>query len=163
MKYRGYTIERIRPPVPSRSFDWAFAHEDYDGLDDPRCGYGPDPADCREQIDDLEDDVVRFTDDELIAAVAAGHNTIRELTRVLCFGGREGPSRKVDNAQVRVRRAGKRLVAEGRLASRLRRRYDAQSSYTKHGVPAASCRRDYLHFDLPPQDKTTKGNAGCAG
>jgi len=41
LKYRGYTITHNPKPIPLRSFDWDFAHDDYDGAvdsKDDRCG-----------------------------------------------------------------------------------------------------------------------------
>lgn len=62
--YRGYRIDYDPPPIPIRSCDWQFVHEDYDGAPnepgdgpgDHRAGHGSSEADCRAQIDDIEDD-----------------------------------------------------------------------------------------------------------
>ena len=39
--YRNYKIEYNPKPIPDRSFDWDYVHEDYDGAPDggdDRCG-----------------------------------------------------------------------------------------------------------------------------
>lgn len=60
-----WTIEYDPPPIPSRSCDWNFAHEDYDasweGEEDGYVsnglgGYGASVADCKAQIRDIEED-----------------------------------------------------------------------------------------------------------
>ena len=38
MKYQDYIITYRAKPVPTNVFDWEFAHQDYDGPGDPRCG-----------------------------------------------------------------------------------------------------------------------------
>ena len=55
MTYRGYVIHYDPPPIPVRCCDWHFVHEDYD-LDDHRYGHGASDADCRAQIDEMEDE-----------------------------------------------------------------------------------------------------------
>lgn len=69
--YRGYHIYFDAPPIPTRSCDWHFYHDDYDGAPDAgdnRYGHGPTEADCREQIDEIEEwdqaarDVAALTD-----------------------------------------------------------------------------------------------------
>ena len=61
IRYRGYTISYDPPPIPMRSSDWAFVHDDYDGAPinsesddggDRRCGYGASVEDCKQQIDE---------------------------------------------------------------------------------------------------------------
>lgn len=43
------------PPIPQwRLFAWTFAHRDYDGEGDSRCGHAPSPADCIAEIDERE-------------------------------------------------------------------------------------------------------------
>jgi hypothetical protein len=68
MKYEGKTgtwhIEYDPPPIPSRTCDWAFRHDDYDGAPehsfgppaDNRCGTGPSEADCIQQIKEMEEE-----------------------------------------------------------------------------------------------------------
>ena len=63
MIYKGYKIYYDPPPIPVRTHDWRFVHEDYDGgpeysygnPTDDRCGAGPTKEDCMRQIDELED------------------------------------------------------------------------------------------------------------
>lgn len=61
IRYRGYTIHYDPPPIPLRSSDWAFVHDDYDGAPihsesddcpDHRCGFGASVEDCKQQIDE---------------------------------------------------------------------------------------------------------------
>lgn len=54
--YRGYRIYFDPPPIPIRSCDYHFVHEDYDGPEDSRCGSGASEWECRAMIDDIEDD-----------------------------------------------------------------------------------------------------------
>lgn len=54
--YRGYRIHYDPPPIPIRSCDWQFFHEDYDGPEDGRCGFAGSLADAKAEIDMLEDD-----------------------------------------------------------------------------------------------------------
>ena len=51
MKHRGYTITPTSGAAPA-GHAWSYAHEDYDGPEDPRHGYGASPQDCKDQIDD---------------------------------------------------------------------------------------------------------------
>ncbi len=52
--YRRYTI---RPRRPMGWSDWwEFEHDGYDGPEDGRCGTGRTLAECREQIDEMEDE-----------------------------------------------------------------------------------------------------------
>jgi|APSaa5957512493_1039668.scaffolds.fasta_scaffold43243_3 hypothetical protein len=51
MIYRGYTISFDPKPIPYRDFD--FAHVDYDGPEDKRCGHGASVSDCQDQIDEI--------------------------------------------------------------------------------------------------------------
>ena len=43
-------------PVPTTSMDWDFFHDDYDGPPDTRCGNGANIQDCKQQIDEMEDE-----------------------------------------------------------------------------------------------------------
>lgn len=57
--YKGYSITYWAKPIPTRSFDFDFCHEDYDGAPDSgdrRCGSGMSVEDCKEQIDELIED-----------------------------------------------------------------------------------------------------------
>jgi len=55
-EYRNYRIHYDPPPIPIRSFDWHFAHKDYDGPEDGRIGDGPTAEDCMRQIREYEYD-----------------------------------------------------------------------------------------------------------
>jgi hypothetical protein len=54
--YRGYRIDYDPPPIPVRCCDWQFAHEDYDGPEDNRCGHAPSLEAAKAEIDIIEDD-----------------------------------------------------------------------------------------------------------
>ena len=57
IKQLGYTLSYDPPPVPTRQFDWHFAHEDYDGAPDSmdtRCGSAASPEEALNQIIDVE-------------------------------------------------------------------------------------------------------------
>jgi len=57
--YRDYMIIRrwITRETDQPQFDeWEYVHEDYDGPGDPRCGYARSLGECREKINDLEDE-----------------------------------------------------------------------------------------------------------
>ena len=59
IKYKNYTISHDPKPIPLRSFDWDFSHDDYDGApdgNDIRCGNGANIEDCKQQIDDMENE-----------------------------------------------------------------------------------------------------------
>jgi hypothetical protein len=56
MKYRGYVIVNDPPPIPSRDHDWQFAHEDYDGPEDNRCGTAPSLEAAKAEIDEQIND-----------------------------------------------------------------------------------------------------------
>jgi hypothetical protein len=62
MKYRGQTgtwlIEYDPKPIPDRSHDYNYAHEDYDGApdsEDDRCGCSGSVEECIEEILELEE------------------------------------------------------------------------------------------------------------
>lgn len=58
-EYRGYIIEPTDPvpPIPCwRQFAWSYAHKDYDGPEDNRCGHAESPEACMAEIDWREDD-----------------------------------------------------------------------------------------------------------
>ena len=58
VRYKNYTISYDPKPIPHRSFDWDFGHDDYDGAldsNDYRCGNGASIEHCKQQIDDMED------------------------------------------------------------------------------------------------------------
>jgi hypothetical protein len=55
MRYRGYVIQHDPPPIPNRSHDWQFAHEDYDGAPDSgdhRIGTAPSLEEAKAGIDE---------------------------------------------------------------------------------------------------------------
>ena len=59
--YRGYRIDFDAKPIPDRSHDWGWAHEDFDGAEDAndhRYGYSRSlaaaKADIDEQLAELE-------------------------------------------------------------------------------------------------------------
>ena len=54
--YRGHLIYFDPPPIPTRAHDWRWAHLDYDGPEDSRCGSGPSPEACQADIDEYLDD-----------------------------------------------------------------------------------------------------------
>lgn len=65
-----WTITHNPKPIPMRSHDWDFVHEDYDGAPDGgdlRCGTGANIQDCLEQIIALQSDEI----EKLSALVAA--------------------------------------------------------------------------------------------
>lgn len=51
--YRNYNISYDPPPVPTRVWDYQFAHVDYDGPGDNRCGTAPSLEDAMRQIDEI--------------------------------------------------------------------------------------------------------------
>lgn len=53
--YRHWRIY-LNPCNIDARVDWLFAHEDYDGPEDSRRGFGPSPEDCMRQIDELEEE-----------------------------------------------------------------------------------------------------------
>lgn len=57
IRYGKWTIAYDPPPIPVRTFDWSFWHDDYDGAEDARdgrCGHGASVEDCKAQIDEME-------------------------------------------------------------------------------------------------------------
>lgn len=53
MTYRDYKISYDPPPVPTRAWDYQFAHVDYDGPGDCRCGTAPSLEEAKRQIDEI--------------------------------------------------------------------------------------------------------------
>jgi hypothetical protein len=56
--YRGYHIYFDPPPIPTRSCDWHFYHDDFDGAEDSgdrRSGSEASEWACCRAIDDIED------------------------------------------------------------------------------------------------------------
>jgi hypothetical protein len=54
--YKGFTITHDPKPISSRAWDYDFAHKDYDGPGDIRCGNGSSVEDCKAQIDEILED-----------------------------------------------------------------------------------------------------------
>ena len=55
-RYRGFSFDYWRKPIPTSAFDYDFVHEDYDGAPDSgdnRCGSGHSIKDCKQQIDEI--------------------------------------------------------------------------------------------------------------
>ena len=57
LEYRGFTITYDPPPIPIRSFDWAWVHKDYDGEGDPRHGYSASIEAAKADIDELIEEI----------------------------------------------------------------------------------------------------------
>jgi hypothetical protein len=53
IEYREFEIVYNPPSIPVRSFDWQFAHRDYDGPEDNRSGHAKSLADVKEMIDEM--------------------------------------------------------------------------------------------------------------
>ena len=52
--YRDWTIWYEPPPIPIRTMDWTYSHNDYDGPPDRRYGYASSVAECKADIDEIE-------------------------------------------------------------------------------------------------------------
>lgn len=64
MKYLNYNIEYNTKSIPTRSFDWDFWADGYDGAPDSgdiRCGTGSSIEDCIEQIEEIELELIERT------------------------------------------------------------------------------------------------------
>jgi len=56
-RYGSWIITYDPPPIPLRTLDWTYVHEDYDGAEDSgdrRLGYAPDIATCIVEINEIE-------------------------------------------------------------------------------------------------------------
>jgi hypothetical protein len=53
--YRGFRIEGIFPPIPTRAHDYEYAHLDYDGPEDSRHGTCESVEACKADIDEKLD------------------------------------------------------------------------------------------------------------
>ena len=51
--YRDYIITFELKPIPSRAFDFDYAHKDYDGPEDRRCGNAESVAAAQRDIDEI--------------------------------------------------------------------------------------------------------------
>lgn len=58
MEHQGETGKWIitywKKPIPSRKFDWDYVHDEYTGDEDNRFGSASSPAECLEQIAEIE-------------------------------------------------------------------------------------------------------------
>lgn len=65
IRYGNYHIYYDPPPIPIRSCDWHYVHDDYDGAPifsdgppaDHRCGSAASVEDCKREIDELEQEL----------------------------------------------------------------------------------------------------------
>ncbi len=58
LRYGSYTIVYAPPPIPMRTHDWAFWHNDFDGAadaNDARCGTAKSVDACKAEIDAIEE------------------------------------------------------------------------------------------------------------
>jgi hypothetical protein len=71
LKYRGYVISETA--AHAREWRYEFAHADYDGDEDLRCGRGKTVHECKEQIDEMifEFPDTDTADDDAAAAAEA--------------------------------------------------------------------------------------------
>ena len=61
INYRGYRIIFNPPPIPDRSHDWQWSHEEYDGApdgNDIRIGSSPSLEQARTEIDEQIEDTL---------------------------------------------------------------------------------------------------------
>lgn len=59
--YRGFIISKTDPvpPIPGwEEFKFSYVHKDYDGEGDPRHGHAQTVMACKQEIDDLLDEVL---------------------------------------------------------------------------------------------------------
>ena len=56
-RYRDYTIEYNPKPIPIRTKDWDYVHDDYDGPEDNRLGSTNSLESAKAEIDDMCEDV----------------------------------------------------------------------------------------------------------
>jgi len=60
IRYGKYTITYWRKPIPTDAYDWDWVHDDYDGAPDSRdhrCGSARTISACKDEIDELEDEL----------------------------------------------------------------------------------------------------------
>lgn len=55
-RYGKWRIYYDPPPIPDRSMDWHYVHEDYDGPGDSRHGHCASLEACKQEIDEREDE-----------------------------------------------------------------------------------------------------------
>lgn len=53
LKGMGYIVEYSPKEIPIKGMDWTWVHEDYDGPEDGRCGYGRNPVEILEHVRDF--------------------------------------------------------------------------------------------------------------
>jgi hypothetical protein len=56
MNYRNFRIDYDPPPIPIRTYDWRYVHEDYDGPADNRYGHAPSLEAAKAEIDDWHEE-----------------------------------------------------------------------------------------------------------
>lgn len=59
VSYRNWWITYDPPPIPVRTCDWQFWHDDYDGAPDAgdsRCGHAPSLEAAKAEVDFMESD-----------------------------------------------------------------------------------------------------------
>ena len=74
IQYRGYHIYYDPPPIPIRTMDWHFAHDDFDGAPDSadhRAGSAASAKDCKHEIDEIEADDAQAAYDEYTEEIGA--------------------------------------------------------------------------------------------
>ena len=86
MKYRDFNIEFIYPPIPLRSMDYSWSHEDYDGPEDNRIGLASSIEECKAAIDEWYKE--QSWDQDLIdLAEKLGYEEIRWDSENNCYSG----------------------------------------------------------------------------
>ncbi len=91
--YRNYIIKYDPPPIPIRSCDWQFCHEDYDGAPnetggppaDHRSGFAPTLEDAKCLIDEMIDDEELHTRNDLIGEIEAALRDTDDKTLALHY------------------------------------------------------------------------------
>lgn len=56
IEYRRYWLRHEYPPVPFRYGIWTYAHDDYDGPGDRRCGWALTFEQACDEVDELEEE-----------------------------------------------------------------------------------------------------------
>jgi excisionase family DNA binding protein len=89
MNYRGYTITHNPPPIPMRNCDYQFAHNEYDGPEDRRCGAAPSLDYAKAEIDEQIDDEQTPADPWPLSVAQAAKRLGVEVGRVkqMCSKG----------------------------------------------------------------------------
>jgi len=55
IRYKNWTIDFELKPIPDRSLDWSFFHDNYDGPGNPLCGFAATEEDAKAQIDEIDE------------------------------------------------------------------------------------------------------------